>query len=168
MTKTDNFARVWPWSCDDARFISMPTYVYMYICIYVCIYTFIFVFKYIYIWPKQIISLVYGLDPATTPIEFDTLYPINALRNVALLQATTPLVMVLVSPFPLFFPPPRLPSLTGPRSCIFSRWRTDFVPSAKEFFFHLHAPSRAVLTCVCARAQTRTHIHNDTHAGNRH
>jgi len=44
---------------------------------------------------RLIISLVYGLDPATTPIEFDTLYPINALRNIALLQATTPLVMVI-------------------------------------------------------------------------
>ena len=39
------------------------------------------------------ISLLYAVADAAK--EFDTLYPINALRNVAVLQAQTPLIMVI-------------------------------------------------------------------------
>ena len=42
---------------------------------------------------RLVISLLYAVADAAK--EFDTLYPINALRNVAVLQAQTPLIMVI-------------------------------------------------------------------------
>lgn len=41
------------------------------------------------------ISLVYAVDPRTAELEYDTLYPINALRNVAVRQAEAALIMVI-------------------------------------------------------------------------
>ncbi|KAJ1489072.1 hypothetical protein T484DRAFT_1781460 [Baffinella frigidus] len=41
------------------------------------------------------ISLLYALDPAEATTEFDTLFPINALRNVAVRAAGADLIMVI-------------------------------------------------------------------------
>ena len=77
---------------------------------------------------RLIISLLYAIDPANAEHEFDTLYPINALRNVAIRQTEARLIMVI---------------------------DIDFVPS-ENFWEYLSDESRYSL--LVERAETLRHV----------
>ena len=77
---------------------------------------------------RLIVSLLYAIDPANAEHEFDTLYPINALRNVAIRQTEARLIMVI---------------------------DIDFVPS-ENFWEYLSDESRYSL--LVERAETLRHV----------